>query len=184
MQHCPVSSFVILAAAYGMFAILAAGAAWAAEQPAGEPMEENGLEVNAVYLQPVEMEPAMHGQEAATADIHLEADIHAGKNNKNGFPVDAWIPYLRVMYTLTKQGSTWKASGTLLPMVAADGPHYGANIKLDGPGAYDLAFHIEPPSVNGFMRHTDKETGVTSWWKPFDYKGGFKFVGTGKKGKY
>lgn len=181
MKHRAVGA---LAATASILAMLATGTARAAEQPAGEPVEKNGLEINAVYLQPVEMEPAVHGQEAATSDIHLEADIHAAKNNKNGFAVDSWIPYLKITYMLAKKGGAWKASGVLLPMVAADGPHYGANIKLDGPGAYDLVFHIEPPSANGFMHHTDKETGVASWWEPFDYKGGFKFVGTGKKGKY
>jgi len=34
------------------------------------------------------------------------------------------------------------------------------------------------------MRHTDKETGVGPWWKPVDFHGDFKFVGTGKKGGY
>lgn len=74
--------------------------------------------------------------------------------------------------------------GALHPMVASDGPHYGANVKLDGPGAYQLVFEIAPPSAHGFMRHVDKETGGAPWWKSFQYKGEFKFVGTGKKGGY
>jgi uncharacterized protein involved in high-affinity Fe2+ transport len=156
----------------------------AAETPAGQPVKQDGMQIMAVYLQPVEMEPRMVGQDPAKTDIHLEADIHALAGNKNGFPQDAWIPYLRVHYALTKKGSGWRAQGLLDPMVAADGPHYGANVKLDGPGAYELDFHIAPPSVNGFMRHTDKETGVAAWWAPFDYRGAFNFFGTGKKGGY
>jgi uncharacterized protein involved in high-affinity Fe2+ transport len=165
---------------------LAVSAAQAAEQPAGEPVERDGMQLMAVYLQPVVMDPAMPDQDAAKTDIHLEADIHALQDNKNGFPAEAWIPYLTVHYTLTKKGSSWKAEGMLDPMVAADGPHYGKNVRLDGPGAYELVFHIAPPSIHGhgFMRHTDKETGVAPWWAPFDYKGGFKFVGIGKKGTY
>jgi periplasmic iron binding protein len=156
----------------------------AAEQPAGVPLEINGLKVMAVYLQPVEMAPAMPGQNPAKSDIHLEADIHATGGNKNGFPIEAWIPYLRVHFTLTKKGSDWKAEGRLSPMVANDGPHYGANIRLDGPGAYDLVLHIAPPRGRVFGRHIEKETGVAVWWAPFDYKGRFNFVGVGKIGGY
>lgn len=156
----------------------------AGEQPAGVPLTKNGLQIMGIYLQPVEMEPAMADQSPAATDIHLEADIHATGDNKQRFPEDAWVPYLDVRYTLTKKGSPWKAEGMLHPMEASDGPHYGANVKLDGPGAYDLVFHIAPPAPHDFMRHTDKETGIEPWWAPFDYTGGFKFVGTGKKGGY
>lgn len=163
---------------------LGAGAALAAEQPAGEPIEINGMQVRGVFLQAVEMEPPMPGQEASKTDIHLEADIVGIKGNENGFGAGAWIPYLRVSYELKKDGSSWTAKGTLDPMVASDGPHYGANVKLDGPGNYKVKFNIQPPSPHGFMRHTDKETGVGAWWKPFDYEGSFVFAGTGKKGGY
>jgi uncharacterized protein involved in high-affinity Fe2+ transport len=33
-----------------------------------------------------------------------------------------------------------------MPMVASDGPHYGANIKMMGVGNYKVTYHIEPPS--------------------------------------
>lgn len=168
----------------GIAVLTAVGAAAAAEQPAGVPVDQHGMRVMAVLLQPVEMEPAMADQDPAKSDIHLEADIHALQNNPNGFAEDAWIPYLAVTYKLTKQGSAWRASGVLYPMVANDGPHYGANVKLDGPGAYKLLLQISPPSTHGFMRHIDKETGVGPWWTPFQYTGGFKFIGTGKKGGY
>ena len=164
--------------------LLAAGTAFAAEQPAGQVLEKNGLQILAVYLQPVEMEPAMEGQEAARTDIHLEADIHATADNPNGFREDAWVPDLAIAYELRKKGSDWRTSGTLMPMVANDGPHYGANVALNGPGAYEVLFRIAPPSRNGFMRHTDKETGVAPWFEPFEYRGEMKFIGTGKKGGY
>ena len=130
------------------------------------------------------MDPAMPGAEPENTDIHLEADTWADGKNDNGFPPGNWIPYLAIDYTLKKTGSAWTTNGTLMPMVAADGPHYGANVKLDGPGEYALTFYIKPPSANGFLRHYDKETGVAAWWKPFTYKGSFVFAGTGKKGGY
>lgn len=184
MRNTSAPFLLRYAAAAGVSLCLCSGVALAAEQPAGQPVEKNGMQLMAVYLQPVEMEPAMPDQAPDKTDIHLEADIHALEHNPNGFPQDAWIPYLTVSYKLAKKGSSWSKSGALEPMVANDGPHYGANVKLDGPGAYELTFHISPPSSHGFMRHVDKETGVGSWWAPFDYSGGFKFIGIGKKGGY
>ena len=170
---------------------LTAAPAFAGEQPIGQPLEKNGLNVIGVYLQPVVMQPAMADQDAKKTDIHLEADIKALKDNPNGFREDSWVPYLTVDYTIAKRGTDWKAKGTLHAMVANDGPHYGANVALNGPGQYDVTFRIAPPGGEAhgghaqvFMRHTDKETGVQAWWKPFEFKGDFKFVGTGKKGGY
>lgn len=165
-------------------ALLLSVPALAGEQPAGDPIERNGMEIAGIFLQAVKMEPAMAGQEAEAADIHLEADIVALPGNENGFAAGAWVPYLDVKYTLTRKGSDWRSTGTLFPMVASDGPHYGANVKLDGPGEYHVTFDIAPPSANGFLRHFDKETGVGPWWKPFTYNGDFIFAGAGKKGGY
>lgn len=162
----------------------AAGSAQAGEQPAGEPLEIHGMEVQGIFLQAVKMEPAMPGQEPENTDIHLEADIVALAGNENGFAAGAWVPYLKIHYKLAKKGSDWKSHGHFHAMVAADGPHYGSNVKLDGPGEYQVTFHIEPPSANGFMRHFDKETGVGKWWDAFDYNGSFVYAGTGKKGGY
>ncbi len=158
--------------------------AQALEYPAGDSLYINGMEVMAVYLQAVEMSPMMEGQEGANADIHLEADIQAMEDHPHGLDPGSWIPYLKISYTLTKKGSDWTTSGALMPMIANDGQHYGANIKLDGPGAYDLTYLVEPPSATGFLRHTDAETAVTEWWAPFEYRGEFKFIGVGKKGGY
>lgn len=169
-------------AATAMAFALAAPAARAAEVPIGEPVEKNGMQIAAIYLQPVTMEP-LHAAHA-NADVHLEADIHAIKGNENGFGEGEWIPYLGVSYELTKAGSSWKASGTFVPMVASDGPHYGQNVKLDGPGKYHLTYRIESPAGQGFLRHTDKETGVGKWWEAFSLDWDFTYVGTGKKGGY
>ena len=122
--------------------ILASGSAGAlaAEYPAGDPVLINGLEVGAVYLQPIEMEPAGMMKPAAETDIHLEADIHAAKDNANGFAEGDWIPDLAITYTLEKDDGSFKSTGGFMPMVASDGPHYGDNVKLGGEGKYKLTF--------------------------------------------
>jgi len=170
--------------------ILGAGLAMPAlalEYPIGQPAEHAGLEVAAVYLQPVTMEPEGVMRDAKDSDIHLEADIHATADNKNGLPEGAWAPYLNIKYRLQKKGSDEVIEGDLMPMVANDGPHYGDNVKLDGPGKYTLTFFIASPEankMNHFGRHVDKETGVAPWFKPFEEHYEFVFAGTGKKGGY
>lgn len=158
----------------------------ALEYPVGKPVERNGMEIAAVYLQPVVMEPAM-GLDAKDADVHLEADIHALEENANGFPAGSWVPYLGIHYELTREGSKEPISGDFHAMVASDGPHYGANIKLQGPGKYHLKYTISAPGSthgNHFMRHVDKETGVAPWYEPFDVEYDFVYAGIGKKGGY
>lgn len=168
------------AALYGMMM----ASAHAADVTIGEEVTRNGMKIGAVYIQPVNMEPE-HSTPAGESDIHLEADVHAVRPNHNGFPEGSWIPYLKVAYVLEQPEKQWKKEGVLMPMVADDGPHYGDNVKLNGPGKYTLTFSFEPPIVNGFMRHTDKETGVDPWWKPFTLHYEFAWIGsTGKKGGY
>lgn len=174
----------ILLSSLGAAALLSAGAVNAAEYPLGDPFQKNYMEVGAVYLQPVVMEPALAGMDGSRADIHLEADIHAMAKNPNGFPPGSWVPYLGITYRIEKLDADWQTFGAFMPMVASDGPHYGANVKLDGPGKYRVAYHITPPPYQGFYRHTDKETGVAAWWTPFDVSWEFTYVGVGKKGSY
>ena len=165
-------------------------AAWplvasAAETPVGKPHTEGGMEVAAVYLQPIEMDPPGMMREARLSDIHLEADIRAAKGNSNGFGEGDWIPALDVKFKLTKAGDPKAVEGTLMPMVASDGPHYGDNVKLMGPGKYKLTVTVAPPGANAhFGRHVDKETGVGPWFKPFSATYEFTYAGTGKKGGY
>lgn len=165
--------------------LLAAVSVQAAEYPIGKPQQKNGMEVGAVYLQPVIMEPASQ-QAAIQTDVHLEADIMALEDNPNGFAPGVWIPYLTVDYSLQRKGSDKTISGTFMPMIASDGTHYGANVKLDGPGKYHLQYTIHPPTYNGkpFMRHVDRETGVGEWFQPFTLDYDFVYAGTGKKGGY
>ena len=60
-------------------------------------------------------------------------------------------------------------------MSAKDGPHYADNVRMDGPGEYKVTYRFAPPEVNGFMRHTDQETGVPEWWAPFSQEFTFKY---------
>ena len=162
----------------------------ALEYPIGAPQNVAGMEVAAVYLQAVEMEPEGHMRKASESDIHLEADIHALSSNPNGFAEGMWIPHLLVKYELTKAGSSDVIKGDMMPMVASDGPHYGDNVKLKGPGKYKLKFLIYPPGAkentqgNHFGRHTDRATGVRPWFKPFEAEWEFTYAGIGKKGGY
>ena len=159
----------------------------AVEYPIGTPQQRFGMEIGAVYLQAVSMEPEGMMKKAEESDIHIEADIKALAGNPNGFEEGAWIPYLLVKFEVSKLGSTQKVSGEFMPMVANDGPHYGDNIKLFGPGKYHVKYTIYPPSENKhahFGRHTDRLTGVRPWFKAFDVEYDFTYAGIGKKGGY
>ncbi len=167
-------------------AALAVTAASAKEIPIGKPQTEAGMNIAAVYLQPIEMEPEGMMRPARDSDVHMEADIKAAKGNPNGFAEGDWIPYLVVNYELTREGGPTQ-KGAFMPMVANDGPHYGDNVKLSGPGKYKLKLVIAPPSANThahFGRHVDKETGVGEWFKPIAVEFEFPYAGTGKKGAY
>jgi uncharacterized protein involved in high-affinity Fe2+ transport len=159
----------------------------AREYPIGKAQKQGGMDVGAVYLQPIEMDPPDIMRPAKDSDVHLEADIHAAKGNPNGFAQGDWIPYLGVDYVLTKLDDNQTLKGSFMPMVADDGPHYGDNVKLFGPGKYKLTLTIIPPSENPhahFGRHVDKETGVGPWFKTFAVDYEFTYAGIGKKGAY
>lgn len=164
--------------------------AGAVEYPIGVPEQRFGMEIAAVYLQPVRMEPEGMMRPSGESDVHLEADIRALDINANGFAEGEWIPYLHVKYEVTKEGSDWKAAGDFMPMVANDGPHYGDNVKLDGPGKYHVTYTIYPPNApenlagHHFGRHTDRLTGVRPWFKAFDVEYDFIYAGIGKRGGY
>jgi periplasmic iron binding protein len=155
----------MIALAGSLFAV--SDIAYAREYFVGGPITKNDMEIVANYLVGVEMAPMMPGMVHGADVIHLELDVHATADNIYGYPDGAWVPYLTIAYTLEKQGSDWKTSGTLKPMTAKDGPHYADNVKMNGPGTYKVTYTLSPPSTNGFYRHVDKETGVPDWWQPF-----------------
>jgi uncharacterized protein involved in high-affinity Fe2+ transport len=171
---------------------LTGGAAHALEYPIGSPHNQAGMEIAAVYLQPVEMEPEGHMRRAAGSDIHLEADIHALGDNPQGYAKGAWIPFLHIRYQIRRlpEGSAPPIVGHLMPMVASDGPHYGNNVKLQGAGRYRVKYTVYPPNAKENLsgqhpaRHIDRATGVRPWFKVFDVEWEFTFAGVGKKGGY
>ena len=156
-------------------AVLAAPAAQAREYFIGGPVHKDDMEIVANYLVGIEMAPMPPGMAMGPDVIHLEADVHATADNAMGFGDGAWIPYLTIAYDIEKQATDWKASGNLWPMTAKDGPHYADNVKMDGPGSYEVTYKFTSPETNGFLHHTDKETGVPGWWAPFQQSFTFKY---------
>jgi uncharacterized protein involved in high-affinity Fe2+ transport len=166
-----------------LFAFAAAGQCLAAgfqEYPIGDEQEsaDGKFKVALVYFQPVPMEPKGMSLEPSQADIHLETDISAIEGNDQGFGIGEWIPNLTVHYSLKKQGTGEVVEGTLMPMNASDGPHYGANVKLLGAGTYDVAITVESPLRQNYLLHVDKETGVEGrfWSKPIVLNWEFPYV--------
>ena len=149
--------FWVLAAA--LAAILPARAA-----VIGGPLLRDGMEIVPSALSGVELDrlPA-----SRTADvIFLTADIRAARDEAHGFAEHAFIPYLSVSYTLTKDDApTFKKAGLLYPVATRNGPRYGASAEMAGPGTYHLNVILSPPSSHGMMRQTGKD-GVAEWWKP------------------
>jgi uncharacterized protein involved in high-affinity Fe2+ transport len=137
------------------------------EFPLGDDHLLGPLNVAGVYFQPVDMVPASAGLPASQADIHIEADISAAEGNNLGYGVGDFVPNLTVKYEIT-QKSGWKSEGTFMPMNASDGPHYGANIKLNGIGEYNVKFIIQNPEAQGYVLHVDSTTGVPGrfWTQP------------------
>jgi uncharacterized protein involved in high-affinity Fe2+ transport len=139
------------------------------EYPLGDDHVLGPLNVAGVYFQPVDMEPASAGLRASEADMHLEADISAAENDL-GYGVGDFVPNLTVKYEIIRSTGE-KVEGNFMPMNASDGPHYGANIKLPGPGGagtYTVKFFIQNPEAQGYVLHVDQETGVPGrfWGAP------------------
>ena len=114
------------------------------------------LNVNAVYFQPVPMSGG--NDDISSYNMHIEADVTAKENNV-GFPAGEWVPYMTVDYELTGSDGNVAASGTFMEMNASDGPHYGANISLPNADTYTVKFTFHSPEENGYLVHTDSETG-------------------------
>ena len=106
----------------------------------GEPVLQDNLRIVPNYLTGIQMDRMPKGMDMSPDAIHLEADVHATKNEAHGFSEGAWIPYLTIHFTLTKQGTDFKKTGMLAAMTAGDGPHYANNVAMDGPGTYNLTY--------------------------------------------
>lgn len=156
----------LLAAFAAAAALLAVPAMAAQEFYVGEPVVQDSMQIVPNYLTGIETDRHPAGMQMGRDNIHLEADVHATKDETHGFPEDAWIPYLTIRFTLTKDGATFRRTGYLWPMTAKDGPHYANNVNMAGAGTYHLTYVILPPSSHGFIRHIDAASGVPAWWKP------------------
>jgi uncharacterized protein involved in high-affinity Fe2+ transport len=143
------------------FAGLAAPAAEAA--PLGAPLARDGIEIVPGLETGVQLDRA--STRLAADSIFLTADVHATKDNPQGFT--GFIPYLSISYALTKDGEpTFKKSGLLYPTAGKSGPRYMGAAGLGGPGTYHLIYIVSAPNAHGMYRQTGKENGVPDWWKP------------------
>ena len=149
-----------------------------AEEEAGFDEYELGVEgeqevgfmtMSMVYFQPVDMAPAENAAPRESTDLHIEVDLTANENPYS-FPVDGWVPYLSIDFVIN-DAETGKEvlTGSMMPMAASDGPHYGNNISLAN-GSYTITLYIKSPAENGYLLHVDAETGVEAtegfWTEP------------------
>ena len=144
------------------------------EYPIGD-TNKNSMWLAAVWLPSV----GMDGNAMAGSDIiHIEADVKASEGNPHGFAKGEFIPYLKISYEIKPaKGGEAIQKGELLPMVATDGPHYGASVVMPKAGEYQLTYNFQPPSAGGLGRHSDPITGVAPWWEPFSVTFDWDFEG-------
>ena len=134
-------------------------------------MARNHLRITALWHRAVKIgaNPA-----PAPGDIHLLAKFQATEGNPNG--TAKGIGCHRSRSASRHPGPGGRAvSGLLRPLVASDGPRYGANLSLPGAGDYHLKFRIEPPSDDALGRLVDPSDGVAPWWKPFEVEFAWTF---------
>ena len=141
------------------------------EYPIFEDEEVGFLNVSAVYFQPVPMSGGNENTE--DFNIHLEADVSA-LENKLGFGVGDWVPYMTVDYKITASSGDTAAEGSFMVMSASDGPHYGANVKLPDADTYSIEFTFHSPEENGYLLHTDAETGPGGSFEEYFKDGNLK----------
>ena len=136
------------------------------------------MTMSMVYFQPVDMAPADLAAAKEDSDLHIEVDLTANEN-PYGFPVDGWVPYLSIDFVIKDLDGKEVYSGSMMPMAASDGPHYGNNIALPN-GEYSITLSIKSPAENGYLLHVDSETGVEAdefWTEPLEATWtGWKFV--------
>ncbi len=146
------------------------------EYPIFEDVEVGFINLSCVYFQPV---PMSNGNESIEGfDIHLEADISALANDL-GYGVGDWVPYLTVDYEVIGSDGETAASGTFMVMSASDGPHYGANIALPEADTYTLVITIHNPEENGYLLHTDAETGPGGSYDTYFSEGNLVYTYSG-----
>lgn len=146
------------------------------EIPVGDsgPQTSGPLTVDLVYFQAIDMEQgSVLVPPASESDMHFEVDVATNeKAAEIGYEADQFMPYLEINVKIYDQatGGLVKDLGTMMPMVASDGPHYGNNIKLE-PGEYRVEVEIPSPA-DKFMLHTGKDTSAVDgrfWTEPLKF---------------
>ena len=125
------------------------------------------MTMSMVYFQPVDMAPADLAAAKEDSDLHIEVDLTANENPYS-FNVGEWVPYLSIDYTINDKDGNEVLTGSMMPMAASDGPHYGNNIALP-EGEYSITLSIKGPAEQGYLLHVDPETGVEAdefWTEP------------------
>jgi uncharacterized protein involved in high-affinity Fe2+ transport len=146
------------------------------EIPVGDsgPQTKDALTVDVVYFQAIDMEQgSTMVPPASQSDMHFEVDVSTNeKATEWGYEKDQFLPYLDVKAVATDKKTGKKIDlGTMMPMIASDGPHYGNNIKLPA-GNYDVTITIASPA-DKFMLHTGKDSsGVKGrfWKQPLTFQ--------------
>ncbi|MGJ8513472.1 34 kDa membrane antigen [Carnimonas sp. R-84981] len=157
-------------------AVLVSGSVQAEEFPIGGPVTHHHLQIASAYLENITTSPMPVSMAMGENIVHLETDVHALKGNPWGYSEGSWVPYLSVDYVIRKEGDDhYLEFGHLLPMSAADGPHYANSVKLAGKGRYTVIFKYSAPDDNGYQRHVDKATGIDQWFSPFTQRFTFDY---------
>ncbi|GAA2181303.1 iron transporter [Brooklawnia cerclae] len=146
------------------------------ELPVGDsgPQTNDALTIDVVYFQAIDLEMgSMAMPPASQSDMHFEVDVATNeKATEWGYEADQFMPYLTVNAVATNTDTGEEVDlGTMMPMIASDGPHYGNNISLD-PGNYDVVITVASPA-DDFMLHTGKDSsGVTGrfWTEPLKFE--------------
>ncbi|MFZ1382659.1 MAG: iron transporter [Scrofimicrobium sp.] len=146
------------------------------ELPVGDsgPQTNGPLTVDLVYFQAVDMEHgSMAMPPASESDMHFEVDLVTTEEASEwGYEADQFLPYLTVTAVATNQDTGEEIDlGTMMPMIAADGPHYGNNIKLPA-GNYDVKVSVASPA-DSFMLHTGNDTSAVKgrfWDQPLKFE--------------
>ena len=146
------------------------------ELPVGDsgPQTNGPLTVDAVYFQAIDLEHgSMSMPPASESDMHFEIDVATTEEATEwGYEADQFLPYLDIKAVATNTDTGEETDlGTMMPMIASDGPHYGNNISLD-PGNYDVELTIASPA-DDFMLHTGKDSsGVKGrfWAEPLKFE--------------
>jgi hypothetical protein len=181
----------VLVAAGTIALAIAPGHSFAAPHVIGEPKIRKHMEFRALYMQSGVWEPTVprgadNSDDPDTKpDIHLELLVTGVDGNPWGFSKGDFIPYLKIEYTIAKEDNEWYRKGLLMAVATNNGPRYGVDIPMDGPGKYYVLYRIYSPLTYGLVRHTDREMGVPEFWtEPIEVHWKFTYNSVDKKGDY